>query len=78
LNVIDKVFKSTPVKSFIEKGTAYKAIIKIAEQWGADIIVMGTHGKKGLTHLIMGSVAEQVIRHSKKTVVVIPVVDAHD
>jgi len=77
LNVIDKVFKSTPVKSFIEKGTAYKAIIKIAEQWGADIIVMGTHGKKGLTHLIMGSVAEQVIRHSKKTVVVIPVIDPH-
>ena len=75
LNVIDKIFKNTPVKSFIKKGIPYKAIIETAEQWGADIIVMGTHGRKGIPHLILGSVAEDVIRHSKKTVVVIPIAD---
>ena len=75
LNVIEKIFKKTPVKSFVTKGTPYKCIIDTAEKWGADIIVMGTHGRKGLPHLILGSVAEEVIRHSKITVIVIPVID---
>ncbi|MGY0036445.1 universal stress protein [Pedobacter sp. NJ-S-72] len=48
-------------------------IIETAEKWGADIIVMGTHSRKGLPHLLLGSVAEDVIRHSKKTLIVIPV-----
>lgn len=72
-NVIEKVFKSYPVKTFIERGKPYEVILKIAEEWGADVIVMGTHGRKGLSHLLIGSVAEEVIRHSKKTLVVIPV-----
>ncbi len=75
LSVIEKVFKDFPIKSYVEKGVPYKAIIDIAERWGADVIVMGTHGRKGVPHLLIGSVAEQVIRHSKKTVVVIPVVN---
>jgi nucleotide-binding universal stress UspA family protein len=73
LNVIEKVFKGFPIKSFVEKGTPYKVIIETADKWGADIIVMGTHGRKGLPHLLLGSVAEDVIRHSKKTLIVIPV-----
>lgn len=72
--VIESVFKKYPVKSFVQKGTPYKVILETAEKWGANIIVMGTHGRKGLPHLLLGSVAEDVIRHSKKTVVVIPVV----
>ena len=72
--VIESVFKKYPVKSFVKKGTPYKVILETAEKWGANIIVMGTHGRKGLPHLLLGSVAEDVIRHSKKTVVVIPVV----
>ena len=72
-HVIDKVFKSYPVKRFIEKGKPYEVILKIANEWGADVIVMGTHGRKGLSNLLMGSVAEEVIRYSKKTLVVIPI-----
>jgi nucleotide-binding universal stress UspA family protein len=75
LNVIEKVFKGVPVKSFVEKGVPYKVIIETAEKWGADIIVMGTHGRKGLPHFLLGSVAEDVIRHCKRTLVVIPVID---
>jgi len=73
LAVIENVFKKFPVKSFVETGTPYKVILETAERWGANIIVMGTHGRKGLPHLLLGSVAEDVVRHSKKTVVVIPV-----
>jgi nucleotide-binding universal stress UspA family protein len=75
LHVINKIFKDVPVKSFVLKGIPHKVIVETAEKWGADIIVMGTHGRKGIPHLIMGSVAEDVIRHSKKTVVIIPIVD---
>ncbi|MBC8988054.1 universal stress protein [Pedobacter sp. N36a] len=73
LNVIEKIFKGIPIKSFVEKGIPYKVILETADKWGADIIVMGTHGRKGLPHLLLGSVAEDVIRHSRKTLIVIPV-----
>jgi nucleotide-binding universal stress UspA family protein len=73
LNVIEKIFKDFPIKSFVEKGIPYKVILETADKWGADIIVMGTHSRKGLPHLLLGSVAEDVIRHSKKTLIVIPV-----
>ncbi|MEO6523327.1 MAG: universal stress protein [Mucilaginibacter sp.] len=77
-NVIDKVFKNYPVKTFIEQGKPYEIILKIADEWGADVIVMGTHGRKGLSHLLIGSVAEEVIRHTKKTLVVIPVSESNE
>lgn len=37
-------------------------ICKEAEQWLADLLVVGTHGRKGLDHLLLGSVAESVMR----------------
>jgi nucleotide-binding universal stress UspA family protein len=77
-HVIDTVFKSYPVKTFIQQGEPYEIILKIADEWGADVIVLGTHGRKGLSHLLMGSVAEEVIRHSKKTIVVIPVSESQE
>jgi nucleotide-binding universal stress UspA family protein len=39
-------------------------IIRAAEELGSDLIVMGTHGTSGLAHLILGSVAEKVLRTS--------------
>lgn len=42
-------------------GNLALAIVKEAEGWSADLIVMGTHGYGGLTHLLMGSVAEGVV-----------------
>lgn len=45
-------------------------IIKQAEDY--DLVVMGTMGKSGLSHLLMGSVAEKVVRHSPVPVLVVP------
>ncbi len=39
-------------------------ILAEADRWGADLIVMGTHGRHGLAHLILGSVAEGVVRRA--------------
>lgn len=43
-----------------------------AKKCGASMIVMGTHGRTGLQHLVMGSVAEGVMRHATVPVVVVP------
>jgi universal stress protein A len=46
----------------LEEGEAVPTILWVAGQTHADVIVMGTHGRKGLGRLLMGSVAEQVVR----------------
>jgi nucleotide-binding universal stress UspA family protein len=43
-------------------GPAYLAITDAAERHGADLIVLATHGRTGLVHLLLGSVAERVAR----------------
>lgn len=45
-----------------ESGKAYETIVKLATDEHYDVIVMGTHGRSGLTHLFTGSVAEKVVR----------------
>lgn len=47
---------------FIELGSTYEQILGRAEQWQAELIVVGTHGRKGLKRLLLGSVADQVVR----------------
>ena len=45
-----------------------KAILENEEKTGADLVVMATHGRTGIAHLILGSVAEKVVRESKRPV----------
>lgn len=47
------------------------AILKEADEWQADLLVMGTHGRSGLFHLLMGSVAEGVVRHANTPVLLV-------
>jgi len=51
-------------------------ILTEATRWGADLIVMGTHGRHGLAHLILGSVAEGVVRRASVPVLLLRV--THD
>ena len=43
-------------------GNAGREIVRMANEWGADVIVIGTHGETGLAHALFGSVAERVVR----------------
>jgi len=52
-------------------GRAADEIVKQAKEWPADLIVMGTHGRRGLKRLAMGSDAEQVLRLSTVPVLLI-------
>ena len=45
-------------------GDPAREIVRVARQENVDMIVMGTHGRSGLSRLIMGSVAESVMRHA--------------
>jgi nucleotide-binding universal stress UspA family protein len=45
-------------------GDAVEEILRIAREAGADLVVMGTHGRTGVGRLLMGSVAEQVVRRA--------------
>ena len=58
---------------FMPEGIPKEEIVTTSVQWNADLIVMGTHGRTGLAHLLMGSTAEYVIRHSTRPVLIVPV-----
>jgi len=46
-------------------------VVEEAQSWPADVIVLGTHGRRGFNHLLMGSVAEGIVRISPKPVLLI-------
>jgi len=50
-----------PIETILTRGYTAPGIIETADDLGADLIVMGTHGRTGLSRLLMGSVAEQVL-----------------
>ncbi len=55
----------------VEIGDVKQTIVESAEQWGADLIVLGSHSRTGIQRLLLGSVAEGVVRHAKCSVQVV-------
>lgn len=49
---------------FVKTGDPRDAILVAARETDADLIVMGTHGRRGIAHLVMGSVAEDIVRNA--------------
>lgn len=63
--------KGVTVEPVLLDGHPADELIRYAEEEGMDIVIMGTHGKKGLDRLLLGSVAENLVRHSKVPVMVV-------
>jgi nucleotide-binding universal stress UspA family protein len=59
------------VATEIVKGHPKHGIIDVAEEWGADLIVVGSHGYRGLTKLWLGSVSQAVASHAKCSVEIV-------
>lgn len=55
---------TVPIKTNVITGIAYAEIVNRAKTWPADLIVIGTHGRTGMKHMLIGSVAEKIIRIS--------------
>jgi universal stress protein E len=53
-------------------GEPAQAIVHEARAWSADLLVLGTHGRRGAARLLLGSVAETVLRHASCSVLVVP------
>ncbi|MCC6215801.1 MAG: universal stress protein [Polyangiaceae bacterium] len=56
----------------LASGEPTKALLEAAARADVDLIVMGTHGRTGLKHAVLGSVAEKLVRLSPKPVLVVP------
>ena len=60
-----------PVTGVLREGVAWEEINHVADEINADIIVIGTHGRRGLARALLGSVAENVVRTSQHPVLTI-------
>jgi nucleotide-binding universal stress UspA family protein len=60
----------------VVQGTPYNAILTVAKDGDFDLVVMGTHGRTGISHVLLGSVAEKVVRHARCPVLTIRAVAA--
>ncbi|UAY56080.1 universal stress protein [Arachidicoccus terrestris] len=60
------------ISRFTPHGIPEEEILKIARQWKADMIVMGTHGRSAIGRMLSGSKAEYVVRHATVPVLLTP------
>ncbi len=60
------------ITKYIRVGRAQDEILAVAEEYKADLIILGTHGRTGLDHFISGSVSSSVAKRAKCPVMIIP------
>ena len=70
--IAESIDPETTVYTFHKMGDPKTEILNTAEEWNADIIILGTHGRTGFDHFISGSVAEKVVRKARCPVLIIP------
>jgi len=79
-SIIDRAGKrfagDLKVTHFSEYGSKAEGILKCSNEFNADLIVIGTHSRSGLDRLLMGSIAEDIVRHSAVPVLVVPFVES--
>jgi nucleotide-binding universal stress UspA family protein len=62
--VAKQIDPAIPVVRVIKTGVTFVEIIDYIREAGIDLVVMGTHGRSGVEHILIGSVAEKVVRKS--------------
>lgn len=55
----------------VESHAVWRGILEAADAAGADLIVMGSHGRRGLERLVLGSVAQSVLSHTKVNTLIV-------
>jgi nucleotide-binding universal stress UspA family protein len=61
----------TPTTKVVEEHATWRGILDAAKTFGADLIVMGSHGRHGLEKVVLGSVAQRVLSHAHLPVFVV-------
>jgi nucleotide-binding universal stress UspA family protein len=62
--LVSDIKHAVETQTLVEVGQAAERLIAAAKEKNADLIVMATHGRTGLSHALMGSVAEKVVRQA--------------
>ncbi len=77
----DKFLESLPadirstLKVRLVEGEPWRTVVEVAARENFDLIAMGTHGRSGIVHLALGSVAEKVVRHAECPVLTVRMPD---
>jgi nucleotide-binding universal stress UspA family protein len=71
-------FAGLPVTSKVLVGYAAEEIVNRADEENVDMIVMGTHGRKGIDRILFGSVAEKVVKNARQPVLTIRPAREHE
>ena len=66
-----EVGTAVPVQTAVRQGQPVQEIVQFAREQGTDLIILSTHGRTGLKHVLMGSVAENVVRYAPCPVLVV-------
>jgi len=66
-----EVAGAAPVEAQVRQGQPVQEIVRHAQEAGVDLIILSTHGRTGLRHVLMGSVAENVVRYAPCPVLVV-------
>lgn len=74
---LDKALADTRARhantdAVLEAGIAHDRIVELVKSRGVDLVVLGTHGRRGLPRVVLGSVAEKVVRLSPVPVLTVP------
>jgi nucleotide-binding universal stress UspA family protein len=69
---VEGLKRSCDVKGLLRRGSVFSTILDVVKEEQIDLVVMGTHGRKGLAHAVIGSVAEKIVRTSP-----VPVLTMH-
>jgi len=72
-----RVAGAVEVKSELVLGAPFVEIVRLAREGAYDLIVMGTHGRTGLKHALLGSVAEKVVRKAPCAVLTVRQTEQH-
>lgn len=72
---LSQIKDKTKVQIVTRSGSEAEEILKFIRKENIDIVVMGTHGRTGLKHVLMGSVADKIVRRSPIPVFIIPCKD---
>jgi nucleotide-binding universal stress UspA family protein len=71
LEQLEPIVPGVKMERRLVQGEAVESILQLAQEEGVDIIVVGTHGRTGVARLLMGSVAEMVLRRAHCPVVTV-------
>ncbi|MCK5781446.1 MAG: universal stress protein [Flavobacteriales bacterium] len=70
-NLIDGLDSDVSVKKFLPIGSPVDEVASVAEEFGADLLIVGTHARSGFSKFFLGSVEEQIVSQVKCEVLVV-------